>query len=298
MSARVFASLRDVHKRYGQVVALDGLSLEIREGELLSLLGVNGAGKTTALSLITGQIPADSGGVELFGGDPSLPTQRARLGVMLQDAELPEKLRVGELVHLQCQYFSAPMAVSEALSLAGLNDLSDRRYDQLSGGQKRRVQFALALAGNPSLLLIDEPTTGLDVGARRQFWQVIRDLKARGVSIVLTTHYLEEADALADRIVVIGKGRVLAEGSPMAIKSRARGRRISARSAVPLEVVRGFAHAAAAATESEGRISLRSHRVEDVLRQWLAADPELSDLTVEALSLEDAFMALTGESSQ
>jgi ABC-2 type transport system ATP-binding protein len=297
MSTRVLAALRGASKRYGTVVALDGLDLEIREGELLSLLGVNGAGKTTALSLITGQMPADAGSVELFGGDPFLPTQRARLGVMLQDAELPEKLRVGELVHLQCQYFATPMAVSEALSLAGLHELPDRRYDQLSGGQKRRVQFALALAGNPSLLLIDEPTTGLDVGARRQFWQVIRDLKARGVSIVLTTHYLEEADALADRIVVIGKGRVLAEGTPMAIKSRARGRRISARTGLSLADVRGFTHAEAV-TGSEGRISLRSHRVEAVLRQWLAADPELADLTVEALSLEDAFMALTGEASQ
>jgi ABC-2 type transport system ATP-binding protein len=159
------------------------------------------------------------------------------------------------------------------------------------------VQFALALAGNPSLLLIDEPTTGLDVGARRQFWQVIRDLKARGLSIVLTTHYLEEADALADRIVVIGKGRVLAEGTPMAIKSRARGRRISARTGLSLADVRGFTHVEAV-TGSEGRISLRSHRVEAVLRQWLAADLELADLTVEALSLEDAFMALTGEASQ
>lgn len=297
MSTRVLAALRGASKRYGTVVALDGLDLEIREGELLSLLGVNGAGKTTALSLITGQMPADAGSVELFGGDPGLPTQRARLGVMLQDAELPEKLRVAELVHLQCQYFATPMAVSEALSLAGLNELSDRRYDQLSGGQKRRVQFALALAGNPSLLLIDEPTTGLDVGARRQFWQVIRDLKARGVSIVLTTHYLEEADALADRIVVIGKGRVLAEGTPMAIKSRARGRRISARTGLSLADVRGFTHVEAV-TGSEGRISLRSHRVEAVLRQWLAADPGLSDLTVEALSLEDAFVALTEESPQ
>lgn len=295
MSIGVLAALHGVHKRYGAIQALAGLDLEIREGELLSLLGVNGAGKTTALSLITGQIPADAGTVSLFDGDPTLPAQRARLGVMLQEAELPEKLRVGELVHLQCQYFDAPLAVDEALALAGLGSLSDRRYEQLSGGQKRRVQFALALAGNPRLLLVDEPTTGLDVGARRQFWQVIRDLKARGVSIVLTTHYLDEADALADRIVVIGGGRVLAEGSPMAIKTQAQGRRVGARTRLPLSVVREFAHVSHA-SESEGRITLRSPRVEDVLRQWLAADPDLADLTVEALSLEDAFIALTGES--
>lgn len=296
MSGKRLAVLQGVHKRYGPVVALDGIDLEIREGELLSLLGVNGAGKTTALSLITGQIPADAGMVSLFGGDPALPAQRARLGVMLQEAGLPETLRVGELVHLQCQYFATPMAVDEALTLAGLADLAGRRYGALSGGQKRRVQFALALAGNPKLLLIDEPTVGLDVGARRQFWQVIRDLKSRGVSIVLTTHYLEEADALADRIVVVGRGRVLAEGSPLAIKSRAQGRRVSARTSLDLATVRRFAHVAEA-TESEGRTTLRSPQVEDVLRQWLAADPGLADLTVDALSLEDAFVALTEETS-
>jgi ABC-2 type transport system ATP-binding protein len=294
MSTQVLAALRGAHKRYGAIPALDGIDLEIREGELLSLLGVNGAGKTTALSLITGQIRADAGTVELFGGDPTLPAQRARLGVMLQEAELPEKLRVRELVHLQCQYFAAPMAVDGALALAGLGELAGRRYEQLSGGQKRRVQFALALAGNPRLLLIDEPTTGLDVGARRQFWQVVRDLKSRGVSIVLTTHYLEEADALADRIVVIGRGRVLADGSPMAIKARTHGRRIGAQSRLDLATVRGFAHVAQA-SESEGRITVRSAHVEDVLRQWLAADPGLTDLTVEALSLEDAFVELTAE---
>ncbi len=297
MTNRVFAALRAVSKRYGAISALDGMNLEIREGELLSLLGVNGAGKTTALSLITGQLQADAGSVELFGGDPTEPQQRAHLGVMLQEAELPEKLKVRELIHQQSQYFASALGINETLELSGLADLAARRYEQLSGGQKRRVQFALALAGNPRLLLIDEPTTGLDVGARRQFWQVVRELKARGVSIVLTTHYLEEADALADRIVVMGQGRVLADGSPTAIKSRAQGRRVSARTALSLETVQSFAHVSQASA-SEGRIALRSPRVEDVLRQWLAADPTLAELTVEALSLEDAFLTLTQESVQ
>jgi ABC-2 type transport system ATP-binding protein len=292
----VLAALRGASKRYGAIVALDALDLEIRQGEVLAMLGVNGAGKTTAISLITGQLQADTGTVELFGGDPTLPAQRARLGVMLQEAGLPEKLRVRELVHLQCQYFAKPLSVNETLGLAGLAELAERRYEQLSGGQKRRVQFALALAGNPDLLLIDEPTTGLDVGARRQLWQVVRDLKARGVSIVLTTHYLDEADALADRIVVIGKGRVLADGSPLAVKSLVQGRRVSARTSLPIEAVRAFAHVSHVSA-SEDRITLRSPRIEDVLRQWLAADAELADLTVEALSLEDAFVALTEEST-
>jgi ABC-2 type transport system ATP-binding protein len=294
MATDVLAAWRGAVKRYGAITALDGLDLEIHAGELVALLGVNGAGKTTALGLITGELAPDAGRVELFGGDPALPARRARLGVMLQEAELPETLKVGELVHLQTRYFDAPMAIDRTLALAGLESLGDRRYEQLSGGQKRRVQFALALAGDPALMLIDEPTTGLDVGARRQFWQVIRDLKARGVSIVLTTHYLEEADALADRIVVIGRGRVIAEGTPREIKSRASGRRISARSVLPLDRVRGFAHVAQASA-SDGRIHLTSARVEDVLREWLAADDELADLTVEALSLEDAFVELTRE---
>ncbi len=294
MSTKVLAVLQGAHKRYGAIRAADGIDLKIHAGELVALLGVNGAGKTTALSLITGQLRADAGTVELFGGDPTLPANRTGLGVMLQDAELPEKLRVRELIHLQCQYFPDPMAIDAVLALAGLDDLAERRYEQLSGGQKRRVQFALALAGNPTLLLIDEPTTGLDVGARRQFWQVIRDLKGRGVAIVLTTHYLEEADALADRIVVIGRGRVLAEGTPLAIKARVCGRRISARTTLDLATVRSFT-AVIEASESDGRISVLSPRVEHVLRQWLAADPELTELTVEALSLEDAFVALTEE---
>lgn len=292
MASQALAALRGVTKRYGAITAVTRIDLEIRGGELLSLLGVNGAGKTTALSLLTGQLKADEGTVELFGGDPTLPAQRKRLGVMLQEAELPEKLKVGELVHQQAQYFDAPLAVDETLAISGLTELATRRFDQLSGGQKRRVQFAIALVGNPKLLLIDEPTTGLDVGARRQFWQVVRELKARGVSIVLTTHYLEEADALADRIVVIGKGRVLADGTPAAIKARVQGRRVGARTNLHIEAVRAFAHAGEV-TLSEGRVTLRSPRVEDVLRQWLAADPHLSDLTVEALSLEDAFLSLT-----
>jgi ABC-2 type transport system ATP-binding protein len=290
--AETLAALHGVTKRYGSIVAVDAIDVSIRAGELVSLLGVNGAGKTTALSLITGQLSADSGTVELFGGDPRIPAQRKRLGVMLQEAELPEKLKVRELIHQQSQYFDAPLPVAQTLEISGLNELATRRYDQLSGGQKRRVQFAIALAGNPQLLLIDEPTTGLDVGARRQFWQVIRELKARGVSIVLTTHYLEEADALADRIVVIGQGRVLAEGSPAQIKARVQGKRVSARSSLSADQVAALPFALSV-DQGEGRFVLRSPRVEELLRAWLAADPALADLTVEALSLEDAFLSLT-----
>ncbi|KAA2284208.1 ABC transporter ATP-binding protein [Arenimonas fontis] len=286
------AALRGAGKRYGAVHALDGVDLEVRPGEVLAVLGPNGAGKSTALGLLTGRVGADAGRVSLFGGDPRQPEIRRHIGVMLQEARLPDALRVHEHVALHSSYYGAPRPVAESLELAGLTALARRPYGALSGGEQRRVQFALALCGRPALMFVDEPTTGLDVEARRNFWQVIRRLRDEGVAIVLTTHYLEEADALADRIVLLAGGRVRAEGSPEQLKRQAAGSCVTARSHLSPEVIAAWPEAAAV-QRMEGRLQVRTAQPEQLLRRWLAADPSLAGLQVQALSLEDAFLDLT-----
>ena len=292
----VLARLAGARKSYGPVQALAGVDLAVCAGEVLAVLGANGAGKTTALGLLTGRIGADAGKVELFGQDPRRPEVRRGIGVMLQDGDLPDTLRVAEHIRLYSSYYPAPRHLDETLELAGLTDLARRPYGALSGGQKRRVQFALAICGRAPLLFVDEPTVGLDVEARRGFWAVIRRLRDEGTAIVLTTHYLEEADALAQRIVLMGGGRVLAEGSPAQIKARAEGKRISARSRLAAADLRQWP-GVASAREHEGRVELVSNDSEALLRRWLAADTTLADLEVRPLPLEDAVLSLTADSS-
>src|SRR5574337_458899 len=193
VDANVVAALHGASKRYGKLQALDGVDLDVRRGELLALLGPNGAGKTTAISLLLGLLRADAGTVELFGRDPQDVRARRRIGVMLQHAELPGTLRVGELLRLTASYYPAPRSVAESAELAGVAELLQRPYAELSGGQQRRVPFALALCGRPELLFLDEPTVGMDIEARQNLWTAIRRLLAEGCSVLLTTHYLEEA---------------------------------------------------------------------------------------------------------
>ncbi len=293
----VLAHLAGARKRYGDLTALDGVDLAVSAGEVLAVLGANGAGKTTALGLLTGRLAPDAGEARLFGADPREPAVRRGIGVMLQEASLPDTLRVAEHVRLFSSYYGAPRPVAETLALAGIEDLARRPYGALSGGQQRRVQFALAICGRAPLLFVDEPTVGLDVEARRAFWQVLRRLRGEGTAIVLTTHYLEEADALADRIVLLAGGRVLAEDTPAGLKSRAAGRRVRARSALPAEVVAAWPEAARVAAD-QGLLEVASDDVEGLLRRWLAADAGLSGLEVRPLSLEDAFVSLTTEAGE
>ncbi|WP_374605123.1 ABC transporter ATP-binding protein [Arenimonas sp.] len=292
----VLARLAGARKSYGAVQALAGVDLAVHAGEVLAVLGANGAGKTTALGLLTGRIGADAGTVELFGQDPRRSEVRRGIGVMLQDGDLPDTLRVAEHIRLYSSYYPAPRHLDDTLRLAGLADLARRPYGALSGGQKRRVQFALAICGRAPLLFIDEPTVGLDVEARRAFWVVIRRLREEGAAIVLTTHYLEEADALADRIVLMAGGRVLAEGSPAHIKARAEGKRLLARSRLGAGDLQAWP-GVASAREHEGRVELVSRDAEGLLRRWLAADPTLSDLEVRPLPLEDAVLTITAEAA-
>ncbi|HEV7767010.1 MAG TPA: ABC transporter ATP-binding protein [Thermoanaerobaculia bacterium] len=215
------AQFSRVTKNYGMVEALRGLDLTIRPGELVALLGANGAGKTTAVRALLGLSKPTSGEVRVFGGDPRDARSRTRIGAVLQVARVPETLRVREHIHLFSSYYPNPRPIDDVIQAAGLEGLEKRKFGQLSGGQQKRVLFALALVGNPDLLVLDEPTVGLDVEARRSLWKQIRAFIAGGRSVLLTTHYLAEAEALANRVVVIHKGTVMAEGTPYEIKGNA-----------------------------------------------------------------------------
>ncbi len=285
------AAMSAVTHRYGGVVALDGLDLEIRAGEVLAVLGPNGAGKTTAIGLLLGTLRAQEGTVRVFGHEPGADAVRMRRGAMLQVSGLPDTLTVAENLELFSSYYPAPLPVSRLLTMAGLQDLHGRRYGRLSGGQKQRVMFALALAGDPELVFLDEPTTGLDVEARRSLWNEIRGLKAAGRTAVLTTHYLEEADALADRIAVIHQGRVVAEGTSAQIKSRAADRRVRCITSVNRDEVAALP--GVARVEANGQhMEILTGVPEELLRTLLAVDPDLRDLQVTGAGLEDAFLTL------
>ena len=256
------------------------------------MLGPNGAGKTTAIGLLLGLVRADAGDVELFGMDPQRIEARRGIGVMLQDAKLPETLRVGELIRLTASYYPAPRGVAESAELAGIADLLDRPYGKLSGGQQRRVQFALALCGRPKLLFLDEPTVGMDIEARQKLWQAIRHLVAEGNAVVLTTHYLEEAEALADRVCVLVRGRIVSEGSVDALRARIARKRVWCTTALPLARVAEWDEVAEASREGE-RLCLATEVPERLVRRLLAEDPALSSLEVRAAGLAEAFTELT-----
>jgi ABC-2 type transport system ATP-binding protein len=209
----IVAALRDVTKRFGSLVALDAVDLELRGGEVLALLGPNGAGKTTALSVVLGLRRPDRGRAELLGLDPRSRDARAAIGVTPQEAGFPPTLRVHEIVDLVRAHFATPVPTAELLARFGLKDCRRRQAGGLSGGERRRLSVALAFAGQPLAVFLDEPTTGLDVEARRSLWQELQAYAAAGGTILLTTHHLEEAEALATRVVLLARGRIAAEGS-------------------------------------------------------------------------------------
>lgn len=287
------AELSGVTRRYGQLVALDGLDLCVRRGELLALLGPNGAGKSTSIALLLGLIRPQSGRATLFGGDPQAVASRRRIGVMLQSANLPPTLRVGELLRLTASYYPDPRPLAESAARAGIADLLMRPYGKLSGGQQRRVQFALALCGRPELLFLDEPTVGLDIDARQRLWAAMRELVAEGCAVVLTTHYLEEAEALASRVVVIDRGRVLTEGSVDALRARVSLARIRCTSDLDAAAI-GHWPAVASAQREGDHLLVTTAEPEQVLRRLLDADAALGGLEVRRAGLAEAFTALTG----
>jgi ABC-2 type transport system ATP-binding protein len=286
-------ALDHVTKRYGQVVALNDLSLSIEAGEAVALLGPNGAGKTTAISLMLGLRRPSSGTVRLFGRQPTDLRSRVRCGVMLQESGVPELLTVREIVRLFATYYPRRLPADEVLSMAGLEEQAGTRQDRLSGGQLQRLFFALAMIGDPEVLFLDEPTVGMDVEGRRAFISTIRRRLLAGTTVVLTTHYLEEADQLADRIVVIDRGVLVADGSPAEIKSRVAGKRIFLRFAADVDAGL-FAGAPVSGLRLEGPVAtMLSARPADVLRHVLAARQDVLDIDVGGADLEEAFVHLT-----
>ncbi|MBV8084864.1 MAG: ABC transporter ATP-binding protein [Chloroflexi bacterium] len=285
--------LRDVSKDYGSVRALEGVSMVIAPGEVVALLGPNGAGKSTSIALMLGLRRPTSGEVLLFGLDPRTPAARARTGVMLQESGVPGTLKVRELVDLFRSYYPDPLSTKELLIRAGLEEKSNALLSTLSGGQKQRVYFALAIAGDPALIFLDEPTTGLDVEARRGFWAQIEAFAGGGKTIVLTTHNLQEADALATRVIVVNKGRIIADGTPAAIKARTAGKQVSFRVAQPLAGSLFDGLSLARLEVSDGQVSFLSAEPEPALKRVFAAGGEVTDLQVVPAGLEDAFLTLT-----
>jgi len=288
------ARLENVSKRYGNVTALNGLNLSVNAGEILALLGPNGAGKTTAVSLLLNLIEADSGKVSLFDQDPQALPARQRIGVMLQSAELPETLRVSELIQLTQSYYPYPRDLKELAEMAAITDLLQRPYGKLSGGQQRRVQFAMAICAKVDILFLDEPTVGLDIEAREAMWVSLRKLVAEGCSIVLTTHYLEEAEALANRVIVIAQGSVIAEGSVESIRSRVAMRRIRCVSSLNITDIKQWPQIDSVGHDGE-YLTIQTMDVESVTLRLLTEDKTLQQLEIKRAGLAEAFVELTRE---
>jgi ABC-2 type transport system ATP-binding protein len=296
-SGSVVASLEGVSKNYGEIRALQSVNFEVRAGQVVALLGPNGAGKTTAVKLLLGLLQPNSGKTRVFGGDPTNPQNRMRTGAMLQVGRVPETLRVREHIDLFSSYYPKPMPLEQVLAAAGLEKLRDRKFGDLSGGQRQRTLFALAICGDPDLLFLDEPTVGLDVEARRALWEEIRRLVDQGKTVLLTTHYLEEADALADRIAVINQGEIIAEGTPAEIKAQTGGKRIRCITALSVASLLRIPGVTDARQDREA-VEIHAGEVEPVVRALLARDASLSGLEITSAGLEDAFLALTQDNGE
>ena len=291
-SPLVLAHLRNARKSYGKLLALDDMDLQLRSGQVLALLGANGAGKSTAVSVMLGLVQAEQGEASLLGQPPLSMDARRRTGVMLQSTALPDTLKVGELLAMTRGYYAQPLSVANCVAMAGLEGLLDRRYGKLSGGQQRRVQFAMAICGRPQVLFLDEPTTGLDIEARQQMWSAIRERAAAGCAVLLTTHYLEEAEALADHVVVMQAGRTLAEGSVAQIRERVLQRRIRCHTQMDERDIAEWA--GVRHVQRDGNVvEIQAEPVEPVVARLLAEDPRLSALEVHRAGLADAFLEIT-----
>lgn len=288
---------------FDRLQVLNGIDLCLKPGQVLAILGPNGAGKTTLVNLMLGVYTPDVGQIQLFGQTPGTLPVRQRIGVMLQQAELADTLKVHELIRQFAAYYKNPLPTTKLLEMAGLEGKANSRYSKLSGGEKRRVQFAIALAGEPDILFLDEPTTGLDVKARRTMWSNIRAYAKRGAGVILTTHYLEEADALADQIVVLNQGQVVATGTPSQIKQRVSLKQIRCRTSLSPDQLRDhpLVEKLEIETQAQGSVddeqltqcTLLTQSAEALLRDLLQQDQTLTDLQIIGAGLEEAFLALT-----
>ena len=291
------AELRNAHKRFGTLDALTGLDLQVRRGELLAILGPNGAGKSTAISLLLGLNEPTSGAALLFGESPRSLDARRRMGVMMQEVTLAPDVRVYELIRVTSSYYPDPMPLHEVLDLTQTATLANRPYGKLSGGQKRLAQFAMAICGRPQLLFLDEPTVGLDITARERMWFTLRELVRQGTSIVLTTHYLEEAEALADRVIVLSRGGVVASGTVADIRAVVARKTIRCVTSLPAEDLRGWPGIETVRADRQ-RLQITVTDAEKIVYQLLAADRSLTELEVTRAGLAEAFVEFTQENAQ
>jgi len=288
-------TLTDLTVRHGDVLAVDGLDLHVGRGETVALLGPNGAGKSTTVSAVLGLLHPDAGTVRVLGRAPADAVRAGCVGAMLQHGGLASDARVGEVIRLVRRSYPAPWPLDDLVRTAGLDGLLDREVDALSGGQRQRVLLAVALAGQAPLLVLDEPTSAMDVEGRRAFWTTMRELAARGHTIVFATHHLEEADAVADRVVVVAGGTLVADGTAAQVKAGTTSRTITF-TAQPDRLVEGLPGVTSAARTGT-RVALTTADVETTLRALLADGGRLPDLEVRGASLEEAVLSLTSPAS-
>ncbi|GAA3214597.1 ABC transporter ATP-binding protein [Actinocorallia longicatena] len=291
MNAITFSQVR---KAFGAVQAVDGIDLTIPAGRSIALLGPNGAGKSTSISMLLGLAKIDSGEISVFGETPAKAVEKGYVGAMLQEAKLPSGLTVGEIADFVRGLYPAPLELAELLELAGLTELAGRRADTLSGGQAQRLRFAMAIAGSPRLLVLDEPTAAMDVESRRLFWASMRDYAAGGRTVLFATHYLEEADENADQVIVIAHGKVIAEGAPAEIKRMAGGRTVrftlGEQPSAGLDALPGVT-----AVEIHGAtVTLRTDDSDGTAEALFKKTTlKIRDLEITGAGLEDAFLSLT-----
>ena len=282
----------------GPVHAVRGIDISIAPGETVALLGPNGAGKSTTIDMLLGLLPPDAGTVTVFGMTPSDAIAAGAVGAMLQVGSVIQDLSVRELVTMMASLYPSPLPVDDAIALAKIEDLVGRKTTRLSGGQTQRLRFALALVSNPDLLVLDEPTVALDVEARRDFWTTMREFASRGKTVVFATHYLEEADAYADRIILMAHGRVVADGPATEIKATVGMRTIRATLPGP-DLARLAALPGVTAADSRGEsVILNCSDSDAALRALLPAFPDARDIDVSGAGLEEAFLQLTGDTDQ
>jgi ABC-2 type transport system ATP-binding protein len=295
VSAGAAVSLVGLHKSYADIHAVDGVDLVIAPGEVVALLGPNGAGKSTTVDMLLGLTKPDTGDVRVFGQTANEAVANGTVGAMLQEGSLLEDATVGETIAMIASLHRNPMPVAEAMRRAGIEDLAKRRCTKLSGGQKQRVRFAVALVCDPHLLVLDEPTSAMDVGTRREFWQSMKEFTDAGKTVLFATHYLDEAEEFADRVVMMRAGRVIADGSVAEVRAAASGRTLTAQ-------VPGASDAEMRALPGVSGVEMRGTRVEldcadsdAAARALIAGYPQAHDIEIKAVGLEEAFLALTSE---
>lgn len=285
------ASIRGLCKSFAGKLALDNIDLDIRPSQVLAILGANGAGKTTLINTLLGRLSFDSGHIDILSAAPGADVVKQQTGAMLQVAALPETLKVKEHIQLFQSYYPDPMPYEKIITYAGLGSLQNRFSKKLSGGEKQRLLFALSICGNPKLLFLDEPSVAMDVEARNKLWQAIRDLKAQGTAIILTTHYLEEADSLADEIVLLKEGKVIQRGSSEQIKATVSTTTI--RFATPNSSDDFLSYAGVTDKDISGKFtSIQTNDANQTLLQLLTRYPQIQDLSVSQAGLERAFLEL------